>query len=124
MPERIEVLTEGDVTVVQFNDEKIRDEALILQIGNELKEVVDTSDNKKLLLNFENVSILSSQMLGKLISLKKRTVQAECELKLCSIRPDLFQVFVMTGLNKPTKNGPPVFEIHDDQPAAMAAFAE
>lgn len=124
MPERIEVLTEGDVTVVQFNDEKIRDEALILQIGNELKEVVDTTDNKKLLLNFENVSILSSQMLGKLISLKKRTEQAETTLKLCSIRPDLFQVFEMTGLNKPTKNGPPVFIIYDDQPSAMAAFAE
>lgn len=115
MPERLEVLTEGDVTVVQFKDHKIRDEVNIQQIGEELYSVAEGIENEKLLLNFENVSIMSSAMLGKLISLNKRLAKTGTQLKLCSIRHDLQQVFVMTGLTK-------VFDIQEDQDSALAAF--
>lgn len=115
MPERIEVHSEGDVTVVQFKDEKILDEANIQQIGEELYELVETDGLKKLLVNFENVAFLSSATLGKLISLNKRAGKLGTDLKFCSIRPDLLQVFEMTGLTK-------VFDIRDDQASALGAF--
>lgn len=115
MPERIEVLSEGDVTVVQFKDEKILDEANIQQIGEELYQLVETNGHAKLLVNFEKVAFLSSATLGKLISLNKRAGKVGTTLKFCSIRPDLLQVFEMTGLTK-------VFDIHDDQDSAMGAF--
>ena len=115
MPERIEVLTEGDVTVVEFKDEKILDEANIQQIGEELYEVVESHANTKMLVNFENVAFLSSATLGKLISLNKRASKVGTTLKFCSIRADLLQVFEMTGLTK-------VFDIHDDQESALESF--
>lgn len=115
MPERIDVLTEGDVTVVQFKDEKILDEANIQQIGEELYALVESDKNKKLLVNFEHVAFLSSATLGKLISLSKRASKVDTALKFCSIRPDLLQVFEMTGLTK-------VFDIHDDQESALQSF--
>ena len=115
MPERIEVLTEGEVTVVQFKDEKILDEANIQQIGEELYALVEDGSKQKLLVNFENVAFLSSATLGKLISLNKRAGKVGTALKFCSIRPDLLQVFEMTGLTR-------VFDIHDDQASALDAF--
>ena len=68
MAERLELSTQGDVTVVRFKDQKILDEADIQQLGEELSQVVTSGEHKKLLLNFEDVGFLPSAALGKLIS--------------------------------------------------------
>ena len=54
-------------------------------------------------------------MLGKLITLNKHCKDAAVHLKLCSIDPQIMQVFKMTKLDK-------VFQIFDDEDRALAAF--
>ncbi len=114
--ERLQISTEGSVTVCRFTDHKILDEAKIQQLGEELSALALSRDHKKLLLNFEHVEFLSSAALGKLISVKKKASQTATELKLCSIRPEIFEVFRITNLDQ-------VFDIDDDQEAALAGFA-
>ena len=72
----------GEVLVVYFNDAKILDEAKIQQIGQELVAAAENAANKKLLLNFEAVSFMSSAMIGKLILLNKKCKAADIKLKL------------------------------------------
>ncbi len=115
--ERLQISTEGSVTVCRFTDHKILDEAKIQQLGEELSALALSRDHKKLLLNFEHVEFLSSAALGKLISVKKKASQSATELKLCSIRPEIFEVFRITNLDQ-------VFDIDDDQEAALAGFAD
>lgn len=117
MAERVELFTEGNVTVVRFKDHKILDEANIHQLGEELSQVVSSGDHAKLLLNFESVEFLSSAALGKLISVKKKATAAETELKLCGIRNEIFEVFKITGLDK-------VFDITDTQDEALSEFVD
>jgi anti-sigma B factor antagonist len=112
---RLEVSEVGDVTVVRFVDRKILDEANIQELGVELFQLVEEENCKKLLLNFSNVDFLSSAALGKLITLDKKVKAHDGKLKLSNIRPEIYEVFAITKLNK-------LFDIKDDEADALASF--
>jgi anti-sigma B factor antagonist len=112
---RIEVAQMGEVTVVRFVDRKILDEANIQELGTEMFKLVEQEKRKNLLLNFSNVEFLSSAALGKLITLDKKVKANGGRLKLSNIRPEIYEVFAITKLNK-------LFDIKDDEADALAAF--
>ena len=112
---RLEVQEVGDVTVVRFVDRKILDEANIQELGKELFQLVEEENRQKLLLNFSSVEFLSSAALGKLITLDKKVKAASGKLKFSNIRPEIFEVFAITKLNK-------LFDIKEDEADALAAF--
>ena len=112
---RIDVEQIGDVTVARFTDKKILDENNIQVIGNQLFGLVEEEGRKKIVLDFSNVEYLSSAALGKLITMDKKVKAAGGKLRLCSIRPDIYEVFAITKLNK-------LFTITDDQDQALAGL--
>jgi len=112
---RLELSDVGDVTVVRFVDRKILDEANIQELGVELFRLVEDDHRQKLLLNFSTVEFLSSAALGKLITLDKKVKAHGGKLKLSNIRPEIYEVFAITKLNK-------LFDIKDDEADALAAF--
>ena len=71
---------------------------------------------EKLILNFAIVDFLSSAALGKLITLDKKVKAHSGKLKLCNIRPEIYEVFAITKLNK-------LFDIKTDEAEALAALA-
>lgn len=112
---RLEVSEVGDVTVVRFADRKILDEASIQELGAELFRLVEEDHRQKILLNFTNVDFLSSAALGKLITLDRKVKANSGKLKLSNIRPEIYDVFAITKLNR-------LLDIKDDEAAALAAF--
>jgi anti-sigma B factor antagonist len=112
---RIDVSKVGDVTVVKFIDKKILDEASIQELGVELFGLVEQLNRKSILLNFTGVEFLSSAALGKLITLDRKVKAAKGRMKMCNIRPEIFEVFQITKLNK-------VFDIRKEEAEAIAAF--
>jgi anti-sigma B factor antagonist len=112
---RVEVSEIGDVTVVRFVDRKILDTANIQELGDELFGLVETDNRKSLLLNFSRVEFLSSAALNKLILLDRSVKKHGGRLKLCSLRPEIQEVFVITRLNQ-------MFDIYDEESDALAAF--
>ena len=112
---RLDIEEVGDVTVAKFIDKKILDETNIQIIGNQLFGLVDEDGRAKIVLDFSNVEYLSSAALGKLITLDKKVKAARGKLRLCSIRPDIYEVFAITKLNK-------LFEIHENQEKALEGF--
>jgi anti-sigma B factor antagonist len=112
---RIDVSKVGEVTVVKFVDKKILDEASIQELGIELFSLVEHDNRKSVLLNFSNVEFLSSAALGKLITLDRKVKAAKGRLKMSNIRPEIFEVFQITKLNK-------VFDIRKDEVEAISAF--
>lgn len=105
----------GSVTVVTFNDSKILDEQEIQDLGQELNDLVESDDRKKIILNFSSVEFLSSAALGKLISFEKKTRQNKAKLMLSNIRPEIYEVFAITKLTK-------LFKIKDTEADARAAL--
>jgi len=84
-------------------------------LGQELFGLVDSEGRDKLLLNFSQVEFLSSSALGKLITLDKKMKAKSGKLKLCNIRPEIYEVFAITRLNR-------LFDIKDEEADALAAF--
>jgi anti-sigma B factor antagonist len=112
---RLQVSDIGDVTVVHFVDRKILDEVNIQELGQELFDLVERENRSKLLLNFSTVEFLSSAALGKLITLDKKVKSHGGMLKLSNIRPEIYEVFAITKLNK-------LFDIKDNEADALEAF--
>jgi len=110
-----EIADVGDVTVVRLTDRKVVDETNIQELGKELFSLVEEEKRKNLLLNFSAVGFLSSSALGKLITLEKKVKANGGKLKLSNIRPEIYEVFAITKLNK-------LFDIKEDETEALAAF--
>ena len=107
---------ENGVTIVELLDEEILDEMTIGDIAESLFTVVDEHPNIKLALSFKRVKHLSSMALGTLIRLNKRVEETGGQLKLCEIRQSLYEIFVITKLNK-------LFEIYPTQEMAVNSFS-
>lgn len=112
---RLDIEEMGDVTIAKFIDKKILDETNIQIIGNQLFGLIDEDGRAKIILDFSGVEYLSSAALGKLITMDKKSKAAKAKLRLCSIRPEIYEVFAITKLNK-------LFSIFDDQEKALEGF--
>ena len=112
---RVDIEEVGEVTIAKFVDKKILDEANIQTIGAQLFALIDEDGRKKIILDFSQVEYLSSAALGKLIIMDKKAKSAKSKLRLCSIRPDIYEVFEITRLNK-------IFDIHETQEDALEGF--
>ena len=112
---RLQVTEVGDVTVVRFNDQRILDANTIEELGGELFGLVEDDNLQRLLLDFTSVEFLSSAALNKLIILDKKVKASGGKLKLCSLRPEIAEIFAITRLDK-------LFDIKQDEKCALEAF--
>ena len=111
----LDVSEVGDVTVVRFRDHKIIEDINIQELGQEMFRLVEADGRDRLLLDFASVEFLSSAALGKLITLDKKMKAHGGTLKLSNIRPEIYEVFAITKLNR-------LFDIRKDEADALAAF--
>ncbi len=113
--ECIELDNVDDVSVVKFMDDKVVDPARIEKMGTELLSIADDDEQKKLLINFENVHFFSSAAINKLIVLEKRVRAQGGQLKLSNLRPEVKDLFSFTNLDG-------LFKIADQQSDAIDSF--
>jgi anti-sigma B factor antagonist len=111
----LSVTQQKDVRVVEFTNNRILDEANIAEIGTSLNSLIDERNNPKLLLDFGTVDHLSSAALGMLINANKRIKEKNGQLRLANIKSQIYEVFVITKLNK-------LFQIHPTAAEALKSF--
>lgn len=107
--------SQDGILTVCFTDARILDETTLEQLGTDLIALINKTSEERLILDFRNVQFMSSSMLGKLVQVEKKCKEFKVKLKLCSISPDIRQVFKITRLDK-------LFEIEPDDAAARKAF--
>ena len=112
----IRVQDQDGIKRIEFVERNILDEANIQQIGEEIGRVVDSQDQPKVLISFTNVDHLSSAALGTLITINNKIRSRDGQLRLAEIDPQIYEVFVITKLNK-------LFQIFDTSEQALASFA-
>jgi anti-sigma B factor antagonist len=118
MPEQnppVALTRQKDIRIVEFTNSKIIDELNIAEIGQTLTSVIDEAANPKLLLDFGQVDHLSSAALGMLINANGRIKSRNGQLRLANIKPQIYEVFKITQLNK-------LFYIHPTRQEALASF--
>ena len=111
---RVNVSTEGAITVAELVDEDVLEEHVIEQIAEELFALTDKAP-LRLVVTFGRVKHLSSSALGTLIRLNKRIEQDDGHLKLADIHRSLYEIFAITKLDK-------LFDICDTKEAACSSF--
>ncbi|MEE9405671.1 MAG: STAS domain-containing protein [Algisphaera sp.] len=112
---RVVVTKLEKATKINFLDRNILEEAVIQQIGEEIASVIDASEKPSILLDFENVEHLSSAALGTLITVNTKVKQKGGQLRLSNIDAQIYEVFVITKLNK-------LFQIHETTADAEKSF--
>ncbi len=120
MPESnppVSVTQQKDIRIVEFTNNKILDEGNIAEIGQTLNTLIDERGNPRVLLDFANVDHLSSAALGMLINVNNRIKQKNGMLRLTNIKPQIFEVFVITKLNK-------LFRILPSRAEAITSFEQ
>ncbi|MBN1942482.1 MAG: STAS domain-containing protein [Phycisphaerae bacterium] len=103
------------VTVVTLAEQRILDELSIAEIGKKLQEMIAQAPVPKMVIDFRNVTNMSSSALGMLITLHKRIREANGQLRLCNIQPTIEEVFKITRLNE-------IFQICKGQDEAVATI--
>lgn len=76
-----------------------------------------TSGARKILLDMAEVTFMSSSGLRALLLLRKDLLAHGGELRLCALRPQVHEVFELTGFTQ-------VFAIHQTREEALAAFGQ
>ena len=104
-----------DITVVGFQTTQILDAPAIEEIAQQLYPLVDKQARRKIVLDFDKVKFLSSQMLGVLITLHKKSAAIKGRVVLCGLRPELKKVFTIMKLER-------VLSIVDDESGAIQAL--
>lgn len=111
----VSVTEEKDIRIVEFTNNKILDEANIADIGATLNALIDERDRPRLVLDFATVDHLSSAALGMLINANNRIKQRNGQLRLTGIKPQIFEVFRITKLDR-------LFRIYPTRAEALASM--
>ena len=111
---KLDLREAGDVEVIDLTGRvSLGESAMILR--DRLREV--TKDHKKVLLNLGGVSSFDSTGIGVLVSAYATASAAGGTIKLCSLSKRVKDVLLITKLYT-------VFEIYDDERAALKSFGE
>ena len=114
---RISVEYSKDAVIITFTDEKILEEQDIQALQESIMSVVEQTEGIRLILDFCNVQFLSSAVLGLLIRVSKKVYEHDGQLKLCNIRPKIYEIFKITRLTK-------IFDIYPDVSSAAESLSE
>jgi anti-anti-sigma factor len=85
-------------------------------VGDPLYRLVEGEGHGRLVLNFENVRVLTSAPIGVLVNLKKKADVVQGGVRLCRIDPDLLEILRVTHTDR-------LFEIFDGEQDAIASFS-
>lgn len=90
----------GDVTVFRFRRRTLLTEETIGCFGDSVFHAADAATPPRIVVDFGNVTFISSACLGKLISLHRKVQAGGGWLKIRNLSPDIAEVFRITQLDR------------------------
>ena len=111
----VERLKDG-VHLVRLLANQAVDAIPILKMEEGLKRLIDEGA-RKIVIDFGEVDHFSSSGLGMLLNVKRHLEDQKGVLRLCQIKPNIYEVFKITQLSE-------VFAIHKTRKGALANFKE
>jgi anti-anti-sigma factor len=95
------VSTVEKFTVIEFRIPSLMDPVQLEDIGKNLYHLVDAEDRRRIVLDFEKVTYLSSQAIGIVLTMnRKLSGLKNSKLVLCGVGPRLMELIKITRLDK------------------------
>ena len=108
-------ITQGDVGILTIEQARLLDDSSLHGVQKQLLELLDSIEEKKIVVDFRLVDFVSSAGLGMLIRIKKRCTDDGKALRICSLEPTVAETIHITGLDQ-------LFQINEDAAQAILAF--
>jgi anti-anti-sigma factor len=105
----------ADVTVVDILEARLLDSQELEALAEQLYQLVDKLDRKKLIVDFSRVQFLASAAIGMVTTLHKKSAAIKGTLVLCGFRKEIMKVFEIMSLTK-------LLRFCADEKAALAVF--
>lgn len=99
-PGHLQLQEIGDITVVRFENVQLVHDEQIQAAGRELFALVEVSGRSKLLIDLGNIEYLASAVLGKFITLHKKTQSAGGKLVLCNVGEGVGEAIRLSKLDR------------------------
>lgn len=97
----IEVTKQDGSVVVRFKAPKLTDDDQILRLSDELREALDSvATGERLLVDFQDVEIVASMLLGDLVLLNKAAAKQGVSLQFCRLSSDVMRVVCTCQLDR------------------------
>jgi anti-sigma B factor antagonist len=113
---RIQVTDHDGIKIVRFQDHQLFDERTVREIADQIAEALPNDGSPiRLVVDFSEVSLISSTFLSKLILLQRRIDGTGGKMRLCEMTPMIQQVFRTSNLDR-------LFKIDRDQRTAIDSF--
>lgn len=113
----IDSYAKDDILTIRVLDERLVEPEQLKRLFDDLQTLLGKSDEQQVILDFAPVRFMASAMLSKLVAFQKKCQEFRAKLKLCSVDPQIQEVFRITKLNK-------VFDIQPDEPTARKSFSK
>ncbi len=113
----IDSYAKDDILTIRIIEERLVDPELLKRLFEDLNTLLGKSDEQQVILDFAPVKFMASAALSKLVAFQKKCQEFRAKLKLCSVDPQIQEVFKITKLNK-------VFDIQPDEPTARKSFTK
>lgn len=104
----------GEILVIYPQDRRI-DEDTARLLYTEIKELVLGAKHAKVLINFENVTFMGSEMLGSIVRINKLCRTDSIRLKFCGFAKVVQEVIKLSGLDR-------LLSTHATEAEAIPAF--
>jgi len=105
-----------NATTVTFINKTILEEWDIQTFQELIEPIIKQAKQIKLILDFCNVQLMPSIVLGVLVRISKNIYEREGQLRLCNLSPKVYEIFEITRLTK-------AFEIYPDLESAMKSLS-
>jgi anti-sigma B factor antagonist len=113
----IDSYSKDDILTIRIQDERLVDPEQLKRISDDLDALLGKTDEQQVVLDFGPVKFMASSMLSKLVAIQKKCKEYKVNLKLCSITPQILEVFKITKLHK-------MFDIQADEATARKSFSK
>ena len=110
------------VVVLTFTDEQILGDEMADVLRDQLLAVAVQSQAQNVALDFHKLTFLSSAGFRPLLSLHRLLRQQNGKLLLCSLSPEVHEIFEVTRLISTKGQGKAPFEVYPDVPSAVASL--
>ena len=103
----------GGQLAVRFKSQHILDTGTVMNIMAEVQEAMQKYRVHTVILNFAAVKQMSSQMLGKVLQIRKTLDASKGTLGVCCLSGDALEAFKLCGFHK-------LIKVHKSEEKALA----
>lgn len=112
-PQYLKITILEDAVLVRFRDERLTDDDNIEQIGHELFSLIDQYHCRKVILDLTGLKMMTSSVLGKMITMHRKLHREDGKLVVCNIGDYVSEILKTSRLHD-------YFNLASDDAAALA----